>query len=341
MVSPIKRFINDLNPTNLRYLFYLVTPNETTYYRVEDVPQFIDRTVSWFIILVLIETTVLLLTGRRHMIALNDSITSITSGIFSQLPKVGSRVISLVVYTYIYENYRVFDVSYDSVWLWVFAFLAQDLAFYLAHRAIHEAGIFWSFHQMHHSSEYYNLTTALRKGCFQEFGTTFFECLQAFITPPSMFITHKALNLLYQFWIHNELIPKLGPLEYILNTPSHHRVHHGRNPYCIDKNYAGVLIIWDRIFGTFEEERPEERPVYGLVENVNTFNPLYLQLFEFKALGWDKPQLKNSEHKDIFPGIWNKIKAVYMPPGYFPGLETKQFFWWRYMKEPSSGIPEV
>uniref|UniRef100_A0A914CI23 Uncharacterized protein n=1 Tax=Acrobeloides nanus TaxID=290746 RepID=A0A914CI23_9BILA len=120
---------------------------------------------------------------------------------------------------------------------------------------------------MHHSSEYYNLTTALRKGCFQEFGTTFFECLQAFITPPPMFITHKALNLLYQFWIHNEL-------------------------------------------------------------------------FEFKALGWDKPRLKNSEHKDIFPGIWNKIKAVYMPPGYFPGLETKQFFWWRYMKEPSSGIPE-
>ena len=217
----------------------------------------------------------------------------------------------------------------------------QDFAYYLAHRCIHEAGVFWSFHQQHHSSEYYNLSTALRQGFIQEAGTVFFECLQSVITPPPIFLTHKALNTLYQFWIHTEVIPKLGPLEYVLNTPSHHRVHHGRNPYCIDKNYAGVLIIWDRIFGTFEAERDDEKPAYGLIGNVKSFDALWLQLFEFKALGWDKGRMKNKKGEERFPGLWNKFKAAFGPPGWFPGLPTKQFFWWRCMEDPSKGIPKV
>uniref|UniRef100_A0A914CZG8 Fatty acid hydroxylase domain-containing protein n=1 Tax=Acrobeloides nanus TaxID=290746 RepID=A0A914CZG8_9BILA len=313
MYEKMQKFFDDLSFTNFRYLFYFVTPNETTYYRVEDVPHFTERVSNWFLVLILLEAIVLNLTGRKKRSSLNDSLTSVTAGMLSQLPKFGGRAISLISYSYIYENFRLFDAPVDSVWIWFLGFLAQDLAYYLAHRAIHEAGVFWAFHQMHHSSEYYNLTTALRQGMFQEFGTTFFECLESFVIPPPMFLTHKALNTVYQFWIHNELIPKLGPLEYFLNTPSHHRVHHGRNPYCIDKNYAGVLIIWDRIFGTFEAEREEEKPVYGLVTNVKTFNPLYLQLFEFKELGWDKPRMKDSNHKDLFPGFLNKLKTVLMP----------------------------
>uniref|UniRef100_A0A0M3IKS0 Fatty acid hydroxylase domain-containing protein n=1 Tax=Ascaris lumbricoides TaxID=6252 RepID=A0A0M3IKS0_ASCLU len=133
----------------------------------------------------------------------------------------------------------------------------------------------------------------------------------------------------------------LGPLEYILNTPSHHRVHHGRNPYCIDKNYGGTLIIWDRLFGTFEWEKSSEKPVYGLVKNVETFDQLYLQFFVLKELGWNKGKLCDSEGKPLFPGFVNKIKALLWPPGYIPGSRTKQFFLWRSMVDSTERIPEV
>ena len=194
---------------------------------------------------------------------------------------------------------------------------------------------------MHHSSEYYNLSTALRQGFIQEIGTGMVECCQSIIIPPPLFLVHQRLNTLYQFWIHNQIIPKMGPLEYILNTPSHHRVHHGRNPYCIDRNYAGVLIIWDRIFGTFEAERDDEKPVYGLVDNVKSFNQFWLQLFEFKALGYDKGQMKDNDGKELFPGFLGKLIACFGPPGYFPGVKTKHFFWWRCMADPTEGIPPV
>uniref|UniRef100_A0AC35G608 Fatty acid hydroxylase domain-containing protein n=1 Tax=Panagrolaimus sp. PS1159 TaxID=55785 RepID=A0AC35G608_9BILA len=340
MASVFEKLQNELTFKNLRTMFYIVTPNETTYSRVEDVPDYFEKARPWFLLLVFMEFIVGRLTDKSHY-ALNDTITSMNAGILSLLPKIGGRTMSLTLYTYIYENYRFFDVPIDSIWIWIFAFLAHDLAYYLAHRAIHEAGIFWSFHQMHHSSEYYNLSTALRQGCIQEMGTIFFESLQSFITPPPLFLAHKYLNTLYQFWIHTEVIPKLGPLEYILNTPSHHRVHHGRNPYCIDKNYAGVLIIWDKIFGTFELERDAEKPVYGLITNVKSFDALWLQFFEFKAIGWDKGWMKNKKGEDRFPGIWNKIKCVVAPPGWFRGLPTKQFFWWRCMEDPGKGIPKI
>ncbi|KHN86716.1 Alkylglycerol monooxygenase -like protein [Toxocara canis] len=194
--------------------------------------------------------------------------------------RLGDRAVSLALYMYVYNHFRIVDLPVESSLTWFIGFLSQDLVYYLTHRAIHEAGVFWSFHQMHHSSEYYNLSTALRKACLADYGTILFDVLQSFIVPPPIFLVHRYLNFLYQFWIHTEIITSLGPLEYILNTPSHHRVHHGRNPYCIDKNYGGTLIIWDRLFGTFEWERDSERPIYGAVDNVKTFDQLYLQLAE-------------------------------------------------------------
>ncbi|TMS34122.1 hypothetical protein L596_001768 [Steinernema carpocapsae] len=255
--------------------------------------------------------------------------------------RVGGKTSSLACFMYIHEHFRLVDLPIDSTFTWIVAFLLEDLGYYLAHRAIHEAGVFWSFHQMHHSSEYYNLSTALRQGAVQEIGVTFFDCLQSFVVPPPMFLTHKLLNTVYQFWIHTEVIPSLGPIEWVFNTPSLHRVHHGRNPYCIDKNYAGTLIIWDRLFGTFEAERREEKPVYGLVDNVKSFNHLWLQFFEFKALGWDKGQMKDENGKPLFPGFLNKLKAAIFPPGYFPGVKTFQFFWWRTMCNSEEGIPQI
>ncbi|KAI4811377.1 hypothetical protein KUCAC02_014287, partial [Chaenocephalus aceratus] len=139
-----------------------------------------------------------------------------------------------------------------------------------------EVSFMWAAHQVHHSSEYYNLTTALRQSLTQQFTSWIFYLPMALIAPPAVFAVHIELNLLYQFWIHTELIKNLGPLEWVFNTPTHHKVHHGRNSYCIDKNYGGILIIWDRLFGTFAAEK--DKVVFGLVSPINTFEILYVQL---------------------------------------------------------------
>ncbi|KAK6734093.1 hypothetical protein RB195_017706 [Necator americanus] len=194
---------------------------------------------------------------------------------------------------------------------------------------------------MHHSSEYYNLSTALRQGAVQDVAMLFFDLLQAIAIPPNIFVVHRYLNIIYQFWIHSSAVPYLGPLEYFFNTPSSHRVHHGRNPYCIDRNYGGTLIIWDRLFGTYEPEHKDEEIVYGLVTPVASFNQLWCQFFEFKALGYDKGQMRDENGKEIFPGLWNKVKAALWPPGYFPGVKTKYFFMWLCLDDNTDGIPEI
>jgi alkylglycerol monooxygenase len=172
----------------------------------------------------------------------------------------------------------------------------MDLGYYWFHRMGHgksknlnhsivlisflylEVNLFWATHQTHHSSEYYNLSTALRQGVLQTYFSWIFYLPLALLIPPQIFLIHSQMNLLYQFWIHTDVISNLGPFEYILNTPSHHRVHHGRNPYCIDKNYGGVFIIWDRLFGTFAAERKNEEIAYGLIHPIKTFDPLETQV---------------------------------------------------------------
>ncbi|CAD6195586.1 unnamed protein product [Caenorhabditis auriculariae] len=327
----------NLHPNNLRYLFYLVTPNETTFADTAAIPNYTDLTMPWLIVLVVLEYFL----SDDNKFAFNDTVTSINAGILSIMFKFGGKYLSALVYSYFYTHFRVLDLDPMAASTWVLCFFTQDLAYYLGHRAIHEAGVFWSFHQMHHSSEYYNLSTALRQGAIQDVGMCFFDLLQSSVIPPNIFFVHRHLNVLFQFWLHTEIVPPLGPLEYFLNTPSSHRVHHGRNPYCIDKNYGGTLIIWDRLFGTYEKERKNEKIAYGLVSNVHTFDQLYCQFFEFKQLGYDKPNLVDENGKPIFPTFWDKFKAVFGPPGYFPGVRTKQFFWWRCMVDSKEGIPEI
>merc|ERR1719347_1355456 len=168
-------------------------------------------------------------------------------------------------YQYVHINYSLYQLPWDSPITWIFAGLGIDFCYYWVHRAAHEVNLLWAAHQVHHSSEEYNLTTALRQSAFQSIGSVPFYLPLALFIPPSQALVHKELNLLFQFWIHTELVTHLGPLELVLNTASHHRVHHGANRYCLDKNYAGVLIIWDRMFGTFESERDSDI-VYGLVD---------------------------------------------------------------------------
>lgn len=190
----------------------------------------------------------------------------------------------LVTYIWCYEHFNIITLDYDSVFTYIVAFLLVDLGYYWFHRAAHEINLFWAAHQTHHSSEEYNFSTALRQSVFQQYTSWMFYLPLSFAISPSIFLVHAHLNLIYQFWIHTEIVDNLGFLEFVLNTPSHHRVHHGRNPYCIDKNYAGVLIIWDRLFGTFQQETKDEQLAYGLVHPLKTWDPIHAQTFNYRYI---------------------------------------------------------
>ncbi|MBJ6763632.1 sterol desaturase family protein [Myxococcaceae bacterium JPH2] len=169
---------------------------------------------------------------------------------------------------------------------WVLLFFAEDLCYYAFHRVHHESRLFWASHVVHHSSQHYNLSTALRQTWTPMTGWLFWAPLALAGFHPVMIVTQQSISLLYQYWIHTEAIVRLPrPLEWLFNTPSHHRVHHASNPRYIDKNYAGILIVWDRLFATFEPEG--EKPVYGLTKNLRTFNPVRIAFHEFAAIARD------------------------------------------------------
>ena len=179
-----------------------------------------------------------------------------------------------VIYAFAYD-FAPYKFPADAWWAWVILFFIDDFAYYVFHRISHESRLFWNFHVVHHSSEQYNLSVAVRQSWFSGLlHWVFYAPVMLLGFAPWMFFIMHGFNLIYQFWIHTKFIKSLGPLEYILNTPSHHRVHHGVNDQYIDKNYAGALIIWDRIFGTFVPET--EEPRYGIIKPVNSFNPLWI-----------------------------------------------------------------
>ena len=177
-------------------------------------------------------------------------------------------------------NYRIFTIPF-TWWAWVLIFLADDFCYYWFHRISHENRLFWASHVVHHSSKMYNLSTALRQtwtGSFMSF--VFWLPLAIVGFHPVMILAQMSVSLLYQYWIHTELIDKLPRwFEAVFNTPSHHRVHHATNPQYLDRNHAGILIIWDKLFGTFEPE--VEKPIYGLVKNIDTYNPLKIAFLEW------------------------------------------------------------
>uniref|UniRef100_A0A8C0FTQ0 Alkylglycerol monooxygenase n=1 Tax=Bubo bubo TaxID=30461 RepID=A0A8C0FTQ0_BUBBB len=272
--------------------------------------------IPFFIAFIGLEFAVSWVQKRKLSGRINDGISSLSLGILSRLPDVLFRSVDLISYIYVWNNYRLFELPWDSPWTWYLTFLGVDFAYYCFHRISHEVNILWAAHQIHHSSEDYNLFTALRQSVLQKYTSWIFNLPMALFIPPSVFAVHLQFNLLYQFWIHTEVISNLGPLEWILNTPSHHRVHHGRNPYCIDKNYGGTLIIWDRIFGTFEAEDAEV--VYGLTHPVNSFDPIMLQLRPLAHI-WNTFWAT--------PGFCNKLSVIFKGPGWGPG-------------KPRLGLPE-
>jgi hypothetical protein len=182
-----------------------------------------------------------------------------------------------LAYVWIYRNARVVELRRWPILAWSVAFLGVDLAYYCWHRASHRVNALWAAHIVHHQSEDYNLAVALRQAVLTPLTHMPFSLPLAFLgVPPLVAGVCGAVSTLYQFWIHTETVGRLGPLEVVLNTPSHHRVHHARNPGYLDRNYGAVLIVWDRLFGTFVEER--ERPDYGITTPLRSFNPLWAQV---------------------------------------------------------------
>lgn len=244
----------------------------------------------------------------RKIYRLNDAVANISCGIVEQLTGVFAKVFTVAAYAFIYDNFRIFTL--EDTWYWILiAFIGVDFFYYWAHRMSHQVNLFWLGHVVHHQSEDYNFSVALRQSTFQKMFTFYFYFPLAFLGfKTEWFLLMGAFNLLYQFWIHTEVISQMPRwYEYIFNTPSHHRVHHGRNPKYIDRNHAGTLMIWDRMFGTFQRE--EETPTYGITTPTNSWNPLTANIQPFVRL-W-------RELKAI-PGVVNKVRFTFAPPGWYP-----------------------
>lgn len=290
-------------------MFYIHSPKEQLYQKPEDVPNFFRQSYPYFLIFMIIEHIVLRLEGKKG-IRLNDGITSISHGIIQECGRLIWRGAESYLYTWIYAHYRIVELPWDNVLTWYAAALGVDFCYYWMHRACHEVHILWAQHQVHHTSEDFNMGVGIRQSLLQGWCGFIFYLPLALAIPPAQFIMHHQFSYLYMFWIHTETIKSLGPLEYILNTPSHHRVHHGSNKYCLDVNYGGVLIIWDRLFGTFKPEIDKLEIVYGLIYNQPSFNPMYLQTFYTRYV---------IEKFRRFESWDEKVKAVVWGPSWEPG----------------------
>jgi len=214
-----------------------------------------------------------------------DTATSLTMGLGFLAVGFFWKAVLLGVYSAAYLVAPM-HVAMVGVLPWVALLLVDDLAYYWYHRAHHEVRVLWASHVVHHSSQRYNFSTALRQ-TWTPFGSLPFWLPLAFLgIHPKYILLQQSISLLYQFFLHTERVGKLPrPVEWVLNTPSHHRVHHGSNSAYLDHNYGGILIVWDRLFRTFEPEG--ERAVYGLTKNLRSFNPVVVAFHEYGVLWRD------------------------------------------------------
>ncbi|MDD9943324.1 MAG: sterol desaturase family protein [Myxococcales bacterium] len=220
----------------------------------------------------------------RELYRFDDGIASLATGVLQTTADFWLALWTLGSYAFVYEHARQTELPMSSPWAWVLAMLGVDFLYYWFHRASHRINLLWAAHVVHHQSEEYNLTTALRQSTLQPaYNAVFYWPLAVLGVPPDAAALLFTVDVLYQFWIHTRLIPPLGPLEYVLNTPSNHRVHHGIDPEYIDRNYGGILIIWDRLFGTYQAETTE--PNFGTVKPLNSWNPLWANVAYFGTIG--------------------------------------------------------
>ena len=242
-----------------------------------------------------------------------DTRTSLLLGTGNVIINVAWKLVVLAIFIAVYELSPL-RLDPGDWWVWVLLFLADDFSYYWFHRISHESRFFWASHVVHHSSTHYNLSTALRQTWVPMTYFPFWLWMPAVGFEPWMVLLAQSWSLIYQFWIHTERVRKLPRfLEGFLNTPSHHRVHHGSNQVYLDRNYGGILIIWDRLFGTWEPEG--ERVRYGLTKNINTFNPVRAAFHEYIAMWHDIRRARR---------LRDRLGVLYHGPGWAPpGIESE------------------
>ena len=238
-----------------------------------------------FLASIILEAVIARRKGRRDYYNFGTALSDIATGSVFQAAEVFFKFVPLLIYAWVFERWALIDWG-DNPWLiWGVGLLTVDFMYYWWHRASHVVNVFWAVHGVHHQSEDYNLAVALRQPLFEPITWFFFYIPLALLgVPTEVFLGAYALDLLYQFFIHTELVDKLPrPIEWLLNTPSHHRVHHGVQDQYLDKNYGGILVIWDRLFNSFEPEG--ERVMYGTTVPLDSYNPLWCnwQYFQHMA----------------------------------------------------------
>jgi len=273
---------------------------------IPEFPNLIHYAIPFFAATVFLEV-ILTVKVKLEEYKFKDAGTSILMGLGNVTIGLFTKGMVLGLFYVLYNFFHLFEIPF-AWWSWLILLFAEDLCYYIFHRTSHESRFFWASHVVHHSSQEYNLSTALRQtwsGSFYSF--IFWVPLILIGFHPVMVLVQMSISLLYQYWIHTELIDRMPRwFEAVMNTPSHHRVHHATNPQYLDRNHAGIFIIWDRLFGTFEPE--VEKPVYGLVKNIDTYNPIKIAFLEWYNMFKDFFTSKTS--------IANRFRYLIKPPGW-------------------------
>jgi len=273
---------------------------------VPNLPNPVTLAIPAFVLLMLAEMLVARVRDRTRYCP-DDTRTSMLLGLGSTVAGVLSAGFVFALATWVWQ-FRLFDIGY-AWWAFVIAFVLDDLAYYWFHRTAHRVRWFWASHVVHHSSQHYNLSTALRQTWTGFVSLAFLFRLPLFLIgfPPAMVFFVAGLNLVYQFWIHTEAIQRMPKwFEAVMNTPSHHRVHHATNPRYLDRNYAGVFIVWDKLFGTYTPEVDADRPRYGIVRDLGSFNLLWAAFHEWLGIA-----------KDVWHAPWGaKLGYLLRAPGW-------------------------
>jgi sterol desaturase/sphingolipid hydroxylase (fatty acid hydroxylase superfamily) len=276
--------------------------------------------ITWatpvFFALIALELLVAKLRGRRVYHG-SDAINSLGLGVISQIVAVFSKLLTLGIYAWCVQRFAIFALPANSVWVWISALLLYDFCYYWLHRAGHEVNILWAAHVVHHQSEDYNLSTALRQtGSGVLLGWLFYLPMAIIGYPLEVFVVVALIDLLYQFWVHTELVRRLGWFDRVFCSPSNHRAHHAVNDRYLDRNYGGILIVWDRLFGTFIEEDDTDPPIYGTRSPLRSWNPLWANAEVYWATAKDAWHARRWRDKLL---VWLK------PPGWRPADVAERF----------------
>ena len=272
-------------------------------------PQIIVLATPIFLLLIGIEFAVGVARGRNTY-RLNDALNSIGLGVMSQLTGVFGALLTVAIYTLAYEHLALWRLRADAIWVWLVGLLLYDLCYYWHHRCGHTVALFWAAHVVHHQSEDYNLSTALRQTSSGWLaGWVFYLPMAVLGFPPLVFGVVALIDLLYQFWVHTQQIDKLGWFDRWFCAPSNHRVHHAVNDRYLDRNYGGILIVWDRVFGSFEPEDDAEPCIYGTRAPLRSWNPVWANLHTYADIARDSWRTER----------WaDKLRVWFMHPGWRP-----------------------